>query len=231
MFDAWPDSRVWALVMLALGPLNALLMAWLWQFPMIADPASRNPHGRSSAPVAWVWLHRVIGYLFVLCLIALLLTMLPRLWRFQEWSALAVLHAGGGLAIVVILVAKLWVIRRRPHASHWLPRLGGTLAALTVAVALSGLLPRWWLDRDHARLTVEAQQGQALLKDRCLQCHGASVIIAERERPERWHRELREMQKRASRGDAFTPISDHERALIATFLIETQGKKPRGRDR
>jgi hypothetical protein len=231
MIEVWPDSGPLALAMLLLGLLNAGLMAWLWRFPMIPDPHSGNPHGRSSAPVGWVRLHRVIGYAFVLCLCALLPDMLPRLWRFAEWSLLSVLHAAGGLALCAVLLAKLYVIRLRPQASARLPWLGGGLAALTVLVALSGLLPRLWMERPHAGLTAPAQEGQALLAQRCLQCHGASVIIAERERPERWHRDLREMQQRAARRHWATPISDRERELIAAFLIETQGKKPRGRDR
>ncbi len=229
--EAWPDSRTWALAMLMLGLVNAGLMAWLWRFPMVADPHSRNPHGRSSAPIHWVRLHRLIGYLFVLSLCALLPEMLLRLWRFAEWSLLSVMHAVGGLLLCGVLFAKLYVIRWRPHASAYLPWLGGALAALTVLVALSGLLPRLWIERTHPALSESGRLGQALIAERCLQCHGASVIIAERERPERWHRELSEMQKRALRRNWATPISDDERDLIAAFLIETQGKKPRGRDR
>jgi hypothetical protein len=231
MIEAWPDSRAWALSMLVLGVVNAALMAWLWRFPMVPDAQSGNPHGRSSAPVGWVRVHRLIGYLFVLSLCALLPDMLPRLWRFAEWSLLSLLHAAGGLALCVLLISKLYVIRLRPQASAFLPMLGGTLAVLTVLVALSGLLPRLWMERPHTGLTAPAQEGQALLAERCLQCHGASVIIAERERPDRWHRDLREMQQRAARRHWATPISDRERELIAAFLIETQGKKPRGRDR
>jgi len=226
-----PSTTALALTMLVLALINAALMAWLWRFPMRADPSSPNPHGRSTAPPAGLWLHRLIGYAFVLCLLALLIKMLPRLWTYSEWSALSLLHALGGLALIAVLTIKLWVIRRRPQASAWLPWLGGSLATLTVIVALSGALPSLWLQRTLPQLSAEAAMGQRLLAQRCLQCHGASVIAAERRRPERWHRELREMQRRASvRADAI-PISDHERALIAAFLDETQGKKPRGRER
>lgn len=209
--------------MLAMAAVNAVLMAWLWRFPMLPDPESPNPHGRSSAPRWGVRLHRLIGWLFILCFGLLLLEMLPRLWRFREWSIVSLLHAAGGLAIAGLLLVKLAVIRRWPQWSNALPWLGGGLAAVTLLVALSGLLPAHFLTRGRA-LSSAAAEGRELIAKRCLQCHGASVIVAERERPERWHRELREMQRRSQRSNWALAISDDERERIAAYLIETRGR-------
>jgi len=219
-----PPTTLLAAAMLVLAAFNTALMAWLWRFPMLPDPDSRNPHGRSSAPRWATRLHRVVGWLFILCFALLLMEMLPRLWRFREWSLVSLFHAAGGLAIGGLLLAKLAVIRRWPQWSDSLPWLGGGLAALTLLVALSGLLPAALLTRQEAR-SADAVAGRVLIAARCLQCHGASVIVAERERPERWHRELREMQRRSQRTVWALAISDREREQIAAYLIESRGKR------
>lgn len=214
-----------AMMLIAVG--NATLMAWLWRFPLVADPASPDSPARSSAPRFWIGVHRGIGYLYVCSFAVLSLLMIPRLWRFDEWSAVSILHAAGGLALGAVLLTKISIIRLRPQLSAALPWLGGSVAALTVAVALSGLVPAILLIGSGQSLSSSADVGRALISERCLQCHGASIIAEEHERPDKWEKELRKMQKRAARTPRRTPISDAEREQIAAFLIETRSERRR----
>ena len=220
-----PSSALLALAMTLLAGANAALMAWLWRFPMAPDPASGNPHGSSTAPRSWTLVHRGLGYLFVVVYGLLLLEMLPRLWRFAEWSAISILHAALGLLIGLVLVLKIGVIRWWPRWSGTLPWLGGSLAALTLLVSLLGVVPLLLVVRPTAVVSLEAAHGRDLLASRCLQCHGASVIAGERERPGKWRREIGKMQERSLRARWATPIADAERESITAFLIETRSER------
>lgn len=54
------------LTMAAIAVVNAGLMAWLWRFPMVPDPAGRDPNGVSTAPRSWTNVRRALGYVFLL---------------------------------------------------------------------------------------------------------------------------------------------------------------------
>jgi cytochrome c553 len=219
-----------AIVMVAVAIINTLLMAWLWRFPMLPDPHSGNPHGRSSAPKAGLLLHRVLGYLYLVSYTIILTLMLPRLWRFQVWPTQAILHAGLGLSIGFIFVVKIGVIRLWPRHSACLPWLGALLMLLTIAAAGLGIMPLYKVTQTAQQLSPHAQLGQALYAQRCLQCHGATMVAREVLRADKWHRELRKMQKHARRATRVRPvvlISDAERKNISAFLIESRGYQKR----
>jgi hypothetical protein len=52
----WP-----AIGMALIAVVNPALMAWLWRFPMVPDPACPDSNGVSTAPRFWAYVHRGLG--------------------------------------------------------------------------------------------------------------------------------------------------------------------------
>lgn len=213
--------------MTGIAVVNTALMAWLWRFPMIPDPTGRDPHGVSTAPRPFVNLHRALGYVFLLCLAALLGEMIPRLWEFREASAVAVVHGTLGLLVALLLSMKIAIIRRFRRFGHRLPWVGGTLAGSTVLAASLGVAPAVILL--HSPVTLPVAEGRRVVVDRCLQCHGASTIVGEREDASGWQRIAREMQREAARTPGKQAITDLERQLAAAYLFAVLPDEPGGK--
>lgn len=204
-----------AMLVLALG--NALLMlVWLWRYPMQPDPTARRPL-ITTAPRAGLWLHRAIGWTFALTWIALAALMLPRLWLHREFSSTGVLHAALGLAVGLLLAAKIHVLRRRPALEHRMPWFGLGLVGLTWAAVWLALWP-WWRMAAVAP-SAAVTDARPLVVGLCLQCHGATVITAEDEDLRKWRRLVAKMQERAARWRR-APISDAAAESIARWLAQ-----------
>lgn len=77
-------SFVLGVLFALIGLVNAGLAAWLWTFPMAADPGGKDPNGKSTAPLFWNKVHRLLGYAFAVIYLALMVEMVPRLWQHQE---------------------------------------------------------------------------------------------------------------------------------------------------
>lgn len=212
------------LAMALLAAVNVALMAWLWRFPMAPDPSGRNPHGVSTAPRSWTALHRWIGYAFGLVYAALLVEMVPRLWTHAEWTALGVTHAVLGSLVGVLLVGKVVVLRRFRRFEPRMPWIGGALAVATWVTVALGVAPLWTVLRPAPDVSADATAGRAIVASRCLQCHGASVIAAEREDADGWADTVEEMQENARKRPGATPITESERRQIVAFLVATRGE-------
>jgi hypothetical protein len=210
-----------ALLMASIAVVNAGLMAWLWRFPMKADPTGRNPNGVSTAPRAGVNLHRALGYVFVLAYVALLFEMVPRVWEFRVATASGVVHGALGLLIGFLLVFKITVIRRFHSLGHRLPWIGGTLAVTTLMVAALGAVPAWKVIQPLRTLSPELSQGREVVVRKCNQCHGVSTIASEREDARKWDRITRRMQRFSLRIPGKDPITEPERVLAAAYLAST----------
>jgi mono/diheme cytochrome c family protein len=210
--------------MSVIAVVNALLMAWLWQFPMVPDPGGRDPHGVSTAPRSWTNVHRALGYIFVLIYVVMLWEMVPRMWEFRVPSVVTVVHGALGGIVGLLLVVKIAIIRWFQRFGGKLPWIGGSLAVTAVVMNAVALVPIWVLLRPLTPMTPELAAGRDAVVANCFQCHGASIIISEREDPEKWDRETRKMQRFSNRFAGKRPISEPERALaaayLATFLAE-----------
>ncbi|MCL4808417.1 MAG: hypothetical protein KJ062_11615 [Thermoanaerobaculia bacterium] len=240
--DATTTLRLGAL-MAVLALVNAGLMAWLWRFPMVPDPTGRDPHGVSTAPRGGTNLHRAFGYVFLLVYVALLTEMAPRAWEYREASATGIAHGVLGVLAGLLLLSKIAVLRRFRRFGNRLPLLGGALAASTVVLFALAAVPAWTLLRPASPLSPELSRGRDAVARRCLQCHGASTIAAEREDPRKWDRITREMQDLSRRTPGKAPIPEDERVLATTYLStflsdpddreddDRRGRRGRGRDR
>ncbi len=224
------------LAMALIAVVNALLMAWLWSFPMVPDPGGKDPHGVSTAPRSWTNVHRGLGYIFFLIYIALLFEMVPRLWEFRVFSAVTVIHAILGALVGLLLVVKIAIIRRFQRFGGNLPWIGGTLAATAVVMNGIAVVPAWLALRPLTPMTPQLAAGRDVVAAKCFQCHGASTIISEREDARKWDRITRKMQRHSERIPGKVFITDQERVLAAAYLAHFLGDgerrdKPRGRDR
>ncbi len=115
------------ILFLCLGLAATFLMYWLWGFPF--DKATRT----SSAPKPLMYTHRVLGYLFVFCYIAIMWHMVPRLWEYQvEFPARTVAHIILGSTIGFLLVLKIAIMRFFRHFEEWMPYLGTSIMLFTV---------------------------------------------------------------------------------------------------
>lgn len=212
------------LLMAAIAVVNAGLMAWLWRFPMQPDPTGRDPHGVSTAPRWGTNLHRILGYVFVATYVVLLVEMLPRAWEFRAMTGVSVAHGVLGILVGVLLVIKIAIIRRFQRFGNRLPWIGGALAAITVIVSALGVVPAWRVLQPRAKLTADLARGRAVVSQKCVQCHGASMIASEREDARKWDRITREMQRYSREIAGKEPITDQERALATAFLVATRGE-------
>jgi mono/diheme cytochrome c family protein len=121
-----------------LGLAAMFLMYHLWGYPF--DKATRT----SAAPRWAMYLHRVLGYVFVMIYVALMWKMVPRLWEYQvEFPARTVVHIVLGFTIGFLLLVKIAIMRFFRHFEEWMPYLGtaimlGTiiLMGLSIPIAL-----------------------------------------------------------------------------------------------
>lgn len=121
------------ILFLGLGLAATFLMYWLWGFPF--DKETRT----SAAPRSLMYTHRALGYLFVLCYLAIMWHMVPRLWHYQvEFPARTVAHIILGFTIGFLLLIKIAIMRFFRHFEEWMPFLGtGIMLGTVLLIGLS----------------------------------------------------------------------------------------------
>ncbi|GMV87359.1 MAG: hypothetical protein AMXMBFR81_02900 [Chthonomonas sp.] len=198
------------LAFVALGLAAAALQVWLWRFPMVPDPSGRDPHGVSTAPRSWTNVHRGLGYVFLLVLIAMLVPMVPRLWTYDEdgWTGAAILHAALGGLILMVVAAKIAIIRRFQRWGHLLPWLGGTLVLASLILVGSAAVP---VQSVMAGATPEVR---SVLATGCIRCHGLSTVARGAE-DHGWGETLAKMRKKAAKRNQGDPTRGLSGALEA----------------
>jgi cytochrome c5 len=120
-------------VMIVVGFAAMFLMYHLWKYPF-------DKNRRLSAAPKWaMYLHRILGYVFVAIYIALMVHMVPRLWEYQvEFPARTTIHIVLGFLIGFMLIVKISIMRFFRHFEEWMPYLGtGIMAATVVLLGLS----------------------------------------------------------------------------------------------
>lgn len=115
---------------LVTGTLATFLMYHCWGYPY-----DRKNH-KSSAPESLVFLHRLLGYVYLGIYAYLMVQMVPRLWNYQvELPARTVVHLSCGMLIGAILFCKIMIVRFFKHLEGPLvPFLGTTLWLCTCLV-------------------------------------------------------------------------------------------------
>ncbi|MBI1807893.1 MAG: hypothetical protein HYR76_12680 [Ignavibacteria bacterium] len=114
-------------VFLFLSLVSTLLMYKLWGYPFDHEKL------KSTAPPRLMLLHRTIGYLYAAIYLYMMSQMIPRLWTYEvELPARTVAHLVLGMAIGVILIAKVAIVRFFKHLESTLvPFLGTGLMICT----------------------------------------------------------------------------------------------------
>ncbi len=126
-------STIFGLIFLALGNASVFLMYKLWGYPF--DHESRT----SAAPKSLMFVHRAIGYAYLILYIFMMWHMVPRLWNYQvELPPRTVAHLMLGITIGVLLLVKISILRFFRHFEEAMPYIGtGLLICTYLLIGLS----------------------------------------------------------------------------------------------
>jgi hypothetical protein len=120
-------SATLGLVFLGLGFAATFLMYHLWSYPF--DKVTHT----SAAPRSLMYLHRGIGFAYLVVYVFMMSHMVPRMWEYQvELPPRTVAHLLLGFSIGFILVVKIAIVRFFRHLEEWMPYLGTALLLMTV---------------------------------------------------------------------------------------------------
>lgn len=130
---ALPTTATLGFGFIALGYAATFLMLHLWGFGF--DKSRR----KSEAPRWAMWLHRGLGYAFLVLYVVMMWRMVPRLWTYQvELPARSVAHLLLGFTVGFLLLIKISILRLFRHLEEWMPYLGvGILLCATLLLVLS----------------------------------------------------------------------------------------------
>ena len=129
-------NAILGLSFLGLGIAGTVLMYWLWGFPYDHEKF------KTGAPAHLLFIHRAIGYLYVIVYLLLMWQMVPRLWSYQiEFPARTVIHLSLGILIGGVLFLKVLVVRFFKHLESRLAPLFGTLLMLSTLLLVGLSVP------------------------------------------------------------------------------------------
>ena len=119
-------STILGLIFLGLGNASVFLMYKLWGYPF--DRETRT----SAAPKSLVFVHRAIGYAYLIPVHLMMWHMVPRLWKYQvELPPRTVAHLMLGITIGVLLLVKISILRFFRHFEEAMPYIGTALLICT----------------------------------------------------------------------------------------------------
>lgn len=119
-------STILGLIFLGLGNASVFLMYKLWGYPF--DHETRT----SAAPKSLMFVHRAIGYAYLILYIFMMWYMVPRLWNYQvELPPRTVAHLMLGITIGVLLLVKISILRFFRHFEEAMPYIGTALLICT----------------------------------------------------------------------------------------------------
>lgn len=119
-------STILGLIFLGLGNASVFLMYKLWGYPF--DHETRT----SAAPKSLMFVHRTIGYAYLILYIFMMWHMVPRLWNYQvELPPRTVAHLMLGITIGVLLLVKISILRFFRHFEEAMPYIGTALLICT----------------------------------------------------------------------------------------------------
>ena len=119
-------STIFGLIFLGLANASVFLMYKLWGYPF--DHETRT----SAAPKSLMFVHRAIGYAYLILYIFMMWHMVPRLWNYQvELPPRTVAHLMLGITIGVLLLVKVAILRFFRHFEEAMPYIGTALLICT----------------------------------------------------------------------------------------------------
>jgi len=129
-------NAILGLSFLGLGIAGTVLMYWLWGFPYDHEKF------RTGAPPYLLFIHRSIGYLYVIVYLLLMWQMVPRLWSYQiEFPARTVVHLSLGILIGGVLFLKVLVVRFFKHLESRFAPIFGTVLMLSTLLLVGLSVP------------------------------------------------------------------------------------------
>ena len=119
-------STIFGLIFLGLANASVFLMYKLWGYSF--DHETRT----SAAPKSLMFIHRAIGYAYLILYIFMMWHMVPRLWNYQvELPPRTVAHLMLGITIGVLLLVKISILRFFRHFEEAMPYIGTALLICT----------------------------------------------------------------------------------------------------
>ncbi len=231
-------STILGLIFLGLGNASVFLMYKLWGYPF--DHETRT----SAAPKSLMFVHRAIGYAYLILYIFMMWHMVPRLWNYQvELPPRTVAHLMLGITIGVLLLVKISILRFFRHFEEAMPYIGTALLictylliGLSIPFTLRESTLRVFSDasieRTHTRLQMaglppdapldklatrrKLREGQDVLLKKCVQCHDLRTILARPRTPPDWVRTVDRMAIKPMVGE---PISLEDQWTVSAYLI------------
>ena len=231
-------STILGLIFLGLGNASVFLMYKLWGYPF--DHETRT----SAAPKSLMFVHRAIGYAYLILYIFMMWHMVPRLWNYQiELPPRTVAHLMLGITIGVLLLVKISILRFFRHFEEAMPYIGTALLictylliGLSIPFTLRESTLRVFSDasieRTHTRLQMaglppdapldqlatrrKLREGQEVLLKKCVQCHDLRTILARPRTPPDWVRTVDRMAIKPMIGE---PISLEDQWTVSAYLI------------
>ena len=231
-------STILGLIFLGLGNASVFLMYRLWGYPF--DHETRT----SAAPKSLMFIHRAIGYAYLILYIFMMWHMVPRLWNYQiELPPRTVAHLMLGITIGVLLLVKISILRFFRHFEEAMPYIGTALLictylliGLSIPFTLRESTLRVFSDasieRTHTRLQMaglppdapldqlatrrKLREGQDVLLKKCVQCHDLRTILARPRTPPDWVRTVDRMAIKPMIGE---PISLEDQWTVSAYLI------------
>ena len=231
-------STILGLVFLGLGNASVFLMYKLWGYPF--DHETRT----STAPKSLMFVHRAIGYAYLILYIFMMWHMVPRLWNYQvELPPRTVAHLMLGITIGVLLLVKISILRFFRHFEEAMPYIGtGLLICTYLLIGLSipftlresalRVFSDASIERTHTRLQMaglppdapldklatrrKLREGQDVLLKKCVQCHDLRTILARPRTPPDWVRTVDRMAIKPTIGE---PITQADQWTVSAYLI------------
>ena len=231
-------STIFGLIFLGLGNASVFLMYKLWGYPF--DHETRT----SAAPKSLMFIHRAIGYAYLILYIFMMWYMVPRLWNYQvELPPRTVAHLMLGITIGVLLLVKISILRFFRHFEEAMPYIGTALLICTylliglsipftlrestlrvfsdasiertyTRLQMAGLPPDAPLDKLATRRKL--REGQDVLLKKCVQCHDLRTILARPRTPPDWVRTVDRMAIKPMIGE---PITLEDQWTVSAYLI------------
>ena len=231
-------STIFGLIFLGLGNASVFLMYKLWGYPF--DHETRT----SAAPKSLMFVHRAIGYAYLILYIFMMWYMVPRLWNYQvELPPRTVAHLMLGITIGVLLLVKISILRFFRHFEEAMPYIGTallictylliglsipfTLRESTLRVFSDASIERTYTRLQMAGLPSDApldklatrrklREGQDVLLKKCVQCHDLRTILARPRTPPDWVRTVDRMAIKPMIGE---PITLEDQWTVSAYLI------------
>lgn len=231
-------STILGLIFLGLGNASVFLMYKLWGYPF--DHETRT----SAAPKSLMFVHRAIGYAYLILYIFMMWHMVPRLWNYQiELPPRTVAHLMLGITIGVLLLVKISILRFFRHFEEAMPYIGTVLLictylliGLSIPFTLRESTLRVFSDasieRTHTRLQMaglppdapldklatrrKLREGQDVLLKKCVQCHDLRTILTRPRTPPDWVRTVDRMAIKPMIGE---PITLEDQWTVSAYLI------------